>query len=319
MNILITGSHGFLGRHFVKKLTDQGHYVHGIDDLSNGLDFYNWPKHLLPDGNFIYQIADILEELPGREYDLVIHCAGIIGGRSVIDFDPVQHVKSIEIDAKFAQWFVKTRQKRLLYLSSSASYPVHLQEENSHTSLSEENHFIETLHGMPDMMYGWSKLSGEVMFKMLSKAYGFDVLCVRPFSGYGEDQGLEYPMAAISRRALAKEDPLTVWGSGNQGRDFIYVDDLVELALEQVMKTRGYDNINLGSGQITTFKELAKIIAEEAGYDPKIEGLSNKPEGVSFRLSDTNKMNSYGLKPKISLREGVKKVLNHIKSLSNEP
>ena len=315
MRVLVTGSHGFLGRHFVKHLTDANCDVVGIDDLSNGLPMQEWAEHLLPTkGRFSFFIEDVTEFLPYHrdKYDLVIHCAGVIGGRKVIEEDPVQHVRSIEIDAVMAQWMVRSGNKRLLYLSSSAVYPTRLQGNNKdQSSLFETDQRIGDVFERPDMMYGWSKLNGEVMFKMLSEAYRINVLSIRPFSGYGEDQGDEYPMTAIVKRALTHEDPLTVWGSGQQGRDFIYVDDLCQMAVKKVITTKGYEMLNLGSGQVTTFKKLAEIIAEEVGYKTEIKPLSSEPEGVFTRVADVwNMQEQVGL-PKTSLREGVRKVIEY--------
>src|SRR5262249_23155557 len=90
--------------------------------------------------------------------------------------------------------------------------------------------------GKPDMTYGWSKLTGEYLATLAASRYGIHVACVRPFSGYGEDQDLSYPVPAIADRAAGRENPLTVWGTGKQARDFVYIDDCIEAMLVVIEK-----------------------------------------------------------------------------------
>jgi len=71
--------------------------------------------------------------------------------------------------------------------------------------------------GQPDMTYGWSKLTGEYLSCLAAKQYGVHIACVRPFSGYGEDQDLSYPVPAIAYRVARGDDPVAVWGTGEQG------------------------------------------------------------------------------------------------------
>ncbi|MFN7926783.1 MAG: NAD-dependent epimerase/dehydratase family protein [Blastocatellia bacterium] len=82
--------------------------------------------------------------------------------------------------------------------------------------------------GMPDMTYGWSKLTGEFLARHAAAKYGLDVVIYRPFSGYGEDQDFSYPFPSVVRRVGSGEAPIIVWGSGDQLRDFIYIEDAVE-------------------------------------------------------------------------------------------
>ena len=82
--------------------------------------------------------------------------------------------------------------------------------------------------GQPDMTYGWSKLTGEYLARIAAEYYDLSVACVRPFSGYGEDQDLSYPIPAIAARAAGQETPFEVWGTGKQGRDFVHIEDCIE-------------------------------------------------------------------------------------------
>src|SRR5690606_20379820 len=163
--------------------------------------------------------------------------------------------------------------------------------------------------GQPDMTYGWSKLTGEYLAQIAAKYYGISVACVRPFSGYGEDQDLTYPVPAIAARAAKKEDPFEVWGSGKQGRDFVHIDDCNDCILMAMDNIHDGTAINIGSGKLTSFLEIIELFTKFAGYKPTIKPLLDKPVGVHSRYANMDFVaEKYNWKPKISVEEGMKRV-----------
>jgi nucleoside-diphosphate-sugar epimerase len=257
--------------------------------------------------------------LSGREPEVrlpdfkdVFHLASIVGGRMVIELDPMAVALDLAIDALFFRYVVVNaiRIGRILYASSSAAYPILLQGDEDHVQLKEEYIKFDGKLGQPDMTYGWSKLTGEYLSTLAAAKHGLHIACIRPFSGYGEDQDLTYPVPAIALRVAKRENPLTVWGTGKQGRDFVHIDDCVEamlMILEKVSDGRG---INIGSGVLTTFIELATLMADIEGYQPVIKPLVEKPEGVKSRYCDPFILNTeIGWTPSISLRDGMSRVL----------
>jgi nucleoside-diphosphate-sugar epimerase len=159
------------------------------------------------------------------------------------------------------------------------------------------------------MTYGWTKLTGEFLAKIAASHYGIHITCIRPFSGYGEDQDLTYPTPAIARRAALKEDPFEVWGTGNQGRDFVHIDDVLDCTLMAMDKIGDGTAINIGQGILTSFNDLIKLFTEFAGYNPPIKQLLDKPVGVHSRYSDMSWVKeNIGWEPKISIRDGMKRV-----------
>lgn len=335
----VTGGCGFVGRHITKRLLAEGYSVWLLDDLSVGLDPVTW----LPDGfsyvgqdvgrtffshdsqEVVFIRDDALSFFAGQlelgharsffalpVFDDVIHLASVVEGRAVIEGDPMAVAFNLAIDSIFFRWVVRHRESlgRVLFTSSSAAYPINLQTRDSAIALSESLIDFDGNLGMPDMTYGWGKLTGEYLSQIAARQYGVHVACVRPFSGYGGDQDQRYPIPAIARRAALREDPLVVWGSGEQGRDFVHIDDCVDalfLALDAIHDGRG---VNLGSGTLTTFKEVAALFAELAHYSPVITPLTDKPEGVQSRYSDTTYMRELlGWEPRISLRDGFARVL----------
>jgi UDP-glucose 4-epimerase len=165
--------------------------------------------------------------------------------------------------------------------------------------------------GQPDMTYGWSKLTGEFLAKIAAKHYGLKVTCIRPFSGYGEDQDLTYPVPAIAARAARREDPFEVWGTGFQGRDFVHIDDVIDCILLAMDHIHDGTAINIGMGKLTTFRDIIEIFCKFAGYQPEIKALTDKPVGVFSRYCDMSFVEQrLGWKAKISTEEGMMRVYN---------
>lgn len=300
MRVLITGDRGFLGRHFKAELLRRGYEVHGLDVKATPTQ----------DCRLFFRECLSKGATPGQ-YDLVVHCAAVVGGRATIDGDPLATAESLSIDAEMFRWAAVARPGRVLYFSSSAAYPAALQtgsrtEGRDPLRLVEEDVQFGRTVGMPDQVYGWSKVTGELLAARLRDS-GVPVTVVRPFSGYGEDQDETYPFRAILGRVLRREDPLEVWGSGEQVRDWIHVDDVVAGALA-VAESGTEDPVNLCTGRPTSFVELARMMATTAGYGPEIKPLADRPAGVAYRVGDPTRMRRF-YRPRIRLEDGIRRAL----------
>ncbi len=334
---LVTGGCGFVGRNMVKRLlSTTSDCIVMVDDLSigihpsewladnccektNGMEIFGKDKRLFflhtDFRNLLFNFRsrpDYLQEqykLSFNRFSDVFHFAAIVGGRAKIDGNPMQVALDLSIDAEFFYWACQHQPERVLYPSSSAAYPVSLQAVNGAVALSESDIDFKANLGTPDMTYGWSKLTGEYLALIAAKHYGLRISCIRPFSGYGEDQDLSYPVPAIAARAARKENPFEVWGSGKQGRDFVHIDDIIDfifLLMDRVSDGSAY---NIGSGKLTSFLDLIRLFSTFAGYKPEIMPLLDKPVGVHSRYANMDVVNKYfGWKPKISLEEGMKRV-----------
>lgn len=280
MKVLITGDAGFVGTHFRKALSE--HEIVGVD-IKNGLD----ARHFFATDN--------------TYFDLVIHLAAIVGGRATIEGSPLSVAVDLAIDSDMFQWALKTRPGRVVYFSSSAAYPIYLQNHNSTHKLIESNINLDDVNS-PDLTYGWAKLTGEMLAKH-AEDKGLRVHVFRPFSGYGEDQSLDYPFPSFIERGAKKENPFKIWGTGNQVRDFIHISDVVNATLEAV-KNDIEGPVNLGTGVPCSFNQLAEMVTRIAGYNPEFERIIGAPEGVQYRVCNPSKMLSF-YKPKISLEQGI--------------
>jgi nucleoside-diphosphate-sugar epimerase len=345
---LVSGGCGFVGRNMVKRLLNTTKdRIFMVDDLSIGRHPSEWLENYIahsqddleiigPEGRLFFWKGDFrnllfyMRENPRfiqdkysidfEQFSDVFHFAAIVGGRMKIEGDPMIVALDLSIDAEFFYWVTQHKPKRVLYPSSSAAYPISLQSTSFAIALSEGDIDFNKNLGTPDMTYGWSKLTGEFLAQIAAKYYGVSVACIRPFSGYGEDQELAYPVPAIAARAAGKEDPFEVWGSGKQGRDFVHIDDVLDfifILLDQVSDGSAY---NIGSGELTSFLELIELFAEIAGYRPTIKPLLEKPVGVHSRYANMDLVsNKFGWKPKISLREGMERVYKkQLERLSSE-
>jgi nucleoside-diphosphate-sugar epimerase len=287
---LITGSEGFVGSHFSARLKADGWDIEGVD-IRRGMT------------------EDCRRVFAGStHYDLVVHCAAIVGGRAKIDGAPMAVADNLSIDAGLWQWALRTRPGRVVYFSSSAAYPVSLQgERGAETSMAlrEDDIDLKWLH-TPDQTYGLAKLVGEIQAGLV-RDEGVPVTVVRPFSGYGADQSADYPFPAFVARALTKQDPFQIWGDGQQVRDWVHIDDIVDLTMTCVED--GVDGpVNACTGRPVSFDELATICCREAGYMPDLEHLIEKPSGVRYRVGDPALMFDV-YQPKITLEDGVRRAL----------
>lgn len=242
------------------------------------------------------------------------HLASIVGGRHKIDGDPLHVSVDLAIDALFFRWVTqkKGRVGRVLYASSSAAYPIGLQAKDGHVALREDMLVMaDGTLGQPDMTYGFSKMTGEYLAHLAASRYGIHVACVRPFSGYGEDQDTVYPVPAIAARVAGGEDPVTVWGTGEQGRDFVHIDDCIEAMLRAIERIGDGSAVNIGTGRLTTFLELAGLFLRLDGRpNTQVRPLVDKPVGVSSRYSDPAQMQArLDFFPQVTLEAGMARVL----------
>lgn len=284
MKILITGHRGFVGRQFLRTL--DGHDITGVD-IKEGND----ARHFFAQDN--------------TKFDLVIHLAAVVGGRATIDGQPLKVATDLAIDSDMFQWALRTRPHRVVYYSSSAAYPTAYQTYSMKYHLHEGHINLDSIMN-PDQTYGWAKLTGEMLARYAEEE-GLRVQVFRPFSGYGEDQDLDYPFPSFIQRAKKKEEIFDIWGSGNQVRDFIHIEDVVNATLKAVEEDIE-GPVNLGTGRPTSFNKLAELVTDSAGFKPVFNRILDAPEGVPYRVCDPTKMLSFYI-PKITLEEGIARAL----------
>lgn len=321
IRVLITGGAGFVGRHFVKHFADCGDEVTLIDNMISGVPPEDWLHKPERTDRLKIHFTDcrsFLTAMNSGYFDLVVHCAAVIGGRLKIENDALAVATSMSIDSEFFNWVVRSKKMpKVIYFSSSAVYPPSWQTEDRHIPLPE--HYVDLKNSrveLPDRTYGFSKLAGEVLARYAWDEYGLDVHVYRPFGGYGDDQSFDYPFPSIIRRIVKGEDPVKVWGSGDQRRDFIYIDDVVRCVLETLDAPPG-TVLNIGTGVGVSFIELAHRACKVLGKNLLVRNDPDKPEGVFWRVADITQMDRY-YTPRITLDDGIERVAHRIeKALVN--
>lgn len=298
----VTGSAGFVGRNMVKSLELRGYDVYTCDVRG-------------PDPE------DMLKVLPklDHKFDLVVHAAYLVGGRQTIDGIPMALCYNLSLDAAMIQWALATKQKRLLYFSSSAAYPIRYQQPEEWTApmqlqADDNGGFIPMDERMiewdnaeePDANYGWAKLTGERQV-LAAMQTGLRANIVRPFSGYGEDQDETYPFPALAARARQRANPFEVWGTGDQIRDWIHISDVIEGSLAAVEQDYP-DPVNLCTGRGVSIKELAQMMCERVEHDPAWRPLTEAPTGVHARVGDPDNLHKI-YRPKVELEDSVARAM----------
>ena len=284
--VLVTGSAGFVGRYMVDELEHQGAKVFTCDIKAGD------------------NMLEILPQLTER-FDLVVHLAYHVGGRQAIDGSPMNLAANTMLDAVLFDWALRTKQKRVLYFSSSSAYPILYQSDRSNIKLMEKS-IVYGAALEPDANYGWAKLTGERM-AYAAIASGLRVFIVRPFSGYAADQGDDYPFPSLLKRARERKNPFEIWGNAEQTRDWIHITDVVKGSLA-VVRQEVDEPVNLCTGIGTSMAELAIMMGKEIGFTPNIKVLEGMPMGVHYRVGDPTLMLQV-YHPKVDLEWAVKRAM----------
>lgn len=287
--ILVSGSSGFLGSNLCSKLIKDGHNVEKLD--------------LIDDGSGTTIIEDISNIPDSRLYalgnfDVIYYLASPC---SVVQFnkEPVKCIRNT-IHGFSNVLKLANKSTRVIYPSSGNVY-----------GLSKE--YKENSIPIPTNLYAVSKLSIEDMALQSDK----DTLGFRIFAGYGdreEKKGELSSVVGLFTKDILNNKDITLWGDGNQTRDFIYISDIVE-ALSQSIYLKSHPRIfNLGTGVNISFNDLILKISTIANKNiPKINYVDKPVSYVDNTCADMNLFNKYFKINMKTIEEGIKSYLNYLK------
>jgi UDP-glucose 4-epimerase len=298
MRCLVTGGAGAIGSNLVARLIEDGHEVTALDDLSSGHRF------LVPDGarflnGSVADPDDVRTAFDGTP-EVVFHLAALFANQNSVDHPQLDLAVNGTGTLRVLEAAVEYRTRKVLNVSSSCVYgddPVMREDSRS-------------LH--PHTPYAITKVLGEHYCTFFADHHGLDVVSVRPFNVYGPN---EYPGAYRNvipnffDRALSGK-PLRITGTGDETRDFTFVEDIVDGMVRAVeAKTAPGTVINLGSGQETRIRDVAGAINDLTGNPAGIEFVPRRSwDKVARRQSDISLARGLlGYEPRTTLAEGLRK------------
>ncbi len=313
---VVLGAGGFIGGHLVKKLKSEGYWVRGVDLKRNE---YN-------DGVADeFQVCDLRDPvsvaavIPYSDGELEVYqLAADMGGAGYIftgENDANVMHNSALINLNIAYECAKKKVKFVFYSSSACAYPEYNQMDPNNPKCAESDAYPAE----PDSEYGWEKLFSERMFLAFQRNYGLRVHIARFHNIFGPEGtwkgGKEKSPAALCRKVLEAQDDGTidVWGTGEQTRSFLYIDECIDGIL-RLVNSDFSGPVNLGSEEMISINNFTKMIIGISGKNISINNIPG-PTGVNGRNSDNTLIREkLGWSPSQPLIVGTTNLFNWIKS-----
>lgn len=308
--VLVTGGCGFVGSYLVELLVEDGAIVTAADDLSRGtleriksvrgkIEFL---KSDLSDYNNCLRVC--------KNQEIVMNLAAKVTG---IEYNRTHQTDMFISNMVLQQNVIKAAAesgvRKFLQVSTACIYP---HDAIIPTPESEGD------RGTPEPTnsgYGWAKRMGEVLARFYARESDMEIAMVRPFNAYGLrdhfDEATSHVIPALIKRTLDGDDPVVIWGTGNQSRVFIHAKDV---ALGMKIVTEKYakaDPVNIGHDNEITIKELIALILKITGRKPRVVFDTSRPDGYPCRAADTTKLKQItgGWVPDTPLEEGIKEIV----------
>jgi UDP-glucose 4-epimerase len=296
MRTLVTGGAGFIGSNLVRLLCDAGHEVVVLDDLSSG-----YRINLAPFSDVQVLEGDIRDEaLVKRAVDgveVVFHLAASVGNKRSIDFPFIDADINVIGSLRILE-AARHAGARKVVVSSSAGIFGELK-----TLPIREDHPVE-----PDAPYGCTKLCMEKLSLAYAKLYPLEAVSLRYFNVYGPNQRFDAygNVIPIFVFKMLRGEPLTIFGDGEQTRDFINVRDVAQANYRSGMASGVSGAFNIGSATRVTINHLVELIGEVSGITPKVAYGPTRPGDVRHSLADISAAHAaFAFAPSVDLREGL--------------
>ncbi len=301
MNLLITGGAGFIGSTLAQEAIKKKINIAIIDNLSSG-KISNLPINV----HFYNQdIRSCSWDSILQSIDIVFHAAAFVSAPD--SFNKFDECYNINV---FATWnlirsCIKNNIKKLIFCSSSAIYP---DSRLPSTELDFPN---------PSNPYGLSKLDVEYMLNIANKEFGLQFAALRYFNVYGpkQDKNSEYSaVIPIFINQALKNKPLIIYGTGEQSRDYVFVNDICDVILS-FMNNNINGVFNVGSGKNHTLKELANLIIQKTNSKSEIIFETPRIGDVMHSIASINKIETYKLmKSRTNLIDGLERTIDFYKT-----
>ena len=315
VTVLVCGAGGFIGSHLVRRLSLKGEVVVGVD-LKNPEFSNTAATH--------FHLMDLREERSWQwlfsfypNIKTVYQLAADMGGAGYIftgDNDANVMHNSALINLHCAKFAAAARAK-VFYSSSACIYPARNQEDPDNPDCSESSAYP----AHPDSEYGWEKLFSERLYLSFNRNYKLNVRIARFHNIFGPEGtwrgGKEKAPAALCRKVIegGNGSSIEIWGPGTQTRSFLFIDECLD-GIDKLMQSDFTGPVNLGSSEMISINNLAKMIISISGKELSIKNIPG-PLGVNGRNSDNALIKEkLGWAPSKPLREGIISTYDWIKS-----
>ena len=298
--VLVTGGAGFVGTHIVQELLKQGAEVR--------VTIHDRPM-IVQDEKIEHVYADLnkLDDCikAADEIDYVFHAAGTVGAAGVSKINTMAAItQNLVQTAHMLQAAWAAGVSRFLIYSSSTGYPA------ASYAIKEEEMWSGPTH--PAYFgYGWMRRYLERLSEFVAAQSSMKIAIVRPSAVYGRydnfDPATSHVIPGLIRRAVIKENPYVVWGTGDEVRDFLHITDFAQGSLLMLEKYAEGDAVNIGYGQLVTIKDIVRMVLKSTGHESaQIVFDITKPSTIPFRMVDISKAERLlGFKPHLDLEDGI--------------
>lgn len=257
MRIVVTGGAGFIGSHLVKRLVSEGNSVTVIDNLSTG------KLENLEGVDYEFINQNVIDPLPEIDHDVLFHLASPVSVDESIDNPKKYSDEILDGSVNTIYWSIANGATSVILASTAAVYG-----NTQDLPIGEERRLS------PMSPYAEAKLMSENILEDLAKDFQIDGTVLRFFNVFGEGQrsdGGYLSVIPIFKNQWEQNKPLTIRGDGNQTRDFIWVEDVVDALIKAQLFGKGFNIYNVGSGEETTVNQIAEAFGGEVKYVDPIE------------------------------------------------
>jgi len=307
--VLVAGGAGFIGSYLVEMLVEAGAQVHVADNLERGrkenlthvwhsIKFHQLDLTSLGNCLAVTEDKDVVFNLAARtcglEYSMTHH-GEMLTYSTLSSFSILEACRINNVE-------------RVLVVSTSCVYP------DDAPFPTPEDAFCNRPEKVNEG-YGLAKIALETQARFYAREYGMNIAIVRPNNAYGPrdvwDADKAHVIPALIKRVLDGEDPVAVWGSGNQSRAFVHVQDLATGMMLVVEKYAEGDPVNLGHEREITIRDLVTKICQIAGKSPQLVFDTSKPEGAARKSLSSAKLAEVtgGFVPSITIEDGLREMI----------
>ena len=254
--------------------------------------------------------ADVEHWMAAHKPQVIFIAAAVVGGILANDTRPVDFLTdNLAIQNNIIATAHKIDVEKLMFLGSSCIYPRLAPQPMA------ENTLLTGPLEPTNQWYAIAKISGIMQCQAYRRQYGRDFISAMPTNLYGPGDNFDLMsshvlpalMVKAHKAKIAGDTSMTLWGSGQPRREFLYVDDLADACVFLMKTYSGEQHVNVGYGDDVTIRELAETVAAVVGFKGTLTYDSSKPDGMPKKLLDSAKLNGMGWRPAVDLKSGISK------------